>query len=181
VQPRTDPKLFRQRFLDAAWKLGTAGGADAVKIRAIAEDVGVSAALIYAYFEDKASLMAALQAIGAARFEAMLADRSTGEPDAALLRLCECYLDYMREHAWLYAGSSGMSVDSLHVRTFVERAMALLDAPARAAAATHLWIGVQGLFAACEQAPRLATQTTVHEHLELLIDAVRSARRFASE
>ncbi|HWB79749.1 MAG TPA: TetR/AcrR family transcriptional regulator, partial [Nannocystaceae bacterium] len=108
MQPRTDSKEFRKRFIEAAWALGATRGGEAVKIRDIAESVGVSAALIYAYFEDKASLMAELQAIGAERFDAMVAERSQGAGGDALLSLCECYLEYMDQHGWLYVGPPGL-------------------------------------------------------------------------
>lgn len=179
VQPRIDPKEFRKRFIDAAWALGASRGGEGVKIRDIAEAVGVSAALIYAYFEDKASLMAELQAIGAERFDAMVTERSQLQGGDDLLGLCECYLEHMRVHGWLYAAPPGLSADTIHVRAFLRRASTLLDAADGDVRAIHLWIGVHGLFAAGQCAPSLAEQLDAREHLTLLIDAVRRHGRRA--
>jgi AcrR family transcriptional regulator len=181
VQPKLDPKRFRRRFIEAAWTLGASRGADAVKIRDIAEYVGVSAALIYSYFEDKASLMSELQAVGAERFDALVAERSQRDEGCALICLCECYLEYMREHGWLYEGSPGLSADCAHVRSFVRRASALLGTDDDDARGVHLWIAVQGFFAARTCAPQLTERIDVREHLGLWVDALRQHRRLAAE
>src|SRR5688500_6747801 len=98
---------LRERFIQTAWELGTSGGYDAVKVRAIAAAVGVSGALLYTYFEDKAALMDELRARGCAILDAELErimQRAQGR--VRLEMLCRGYLGYMAEQAWLYLGDS---------------------------------------------------------------------------
>lgn len=165
---------MRERFVAAAWRLGNTVGYDGLKIRTIAEDVGVSAALIYSYFDDKASLMDELRTLGATRFDEMLAEQPS-HGDGALEAACEVYLRYMREHAWLHMDGAGLAPDSRHVSSFVRHVAGLLDDEGlgRDEAAMHLWIGVQGLLAASQCSPQIAESTSARQHLRLLIEAVR--------
>ncbi len=149
------PKFFRERFIASAWKLGCAGGYEAVKIRAIAEDVGVSGALIYSYFDDKASLMDELRRIGYQELDNALMEAVAGaEPRTALLRLSRCYVDRMRRLAWLYSGDSKLELhgpSSDHAQAFLRYAADFLgrltmgvDEPP-ATVALHLWLALRGV------------------------------------
>jgi AcrR family transcriptional regulator len=150
------PRPLHERFIDTAWKLGSAGGYGAVKIRAISEVVGVSGALLYSYFEDKAALMDELRARGCAVLEIALEQAlQQASAHGAVDRLCRAYLDYMREHAWLYLGESKRELvgpKAPHAQALIRRLAKVLD-PSGAMlepvhnTALHLWLALQGVVA----------------------------------
>lgn len=153
---RASKAATRERFAASAWRLGCAGGYDAVKIRTIAEDVGVSGALIYSYFEDKASLMDALRGFGLGQLEAALTEEMGGAGQWKLLRLVNRYVQYMREYVWLYEGDSKGVVTgpmAAHAQSFILRATAVLhdgiaetlDQATASTLAVHLWLSLNGL------------------------------------
>lgn len=176
MQPRAGQTFFRKRFLDAAWQLGCTGGYAAVKVRAIADQVGVSAALIYAYFEDKASLMEELRTIGAERLDDRLLERAYGQRDARVLSFCADYLRHMRELGWLYVDGHGLGAEAPCARVFFARAadVVVTDASQNQPTqlALHLWIGLQGLLAASSSSQHLVDDALEDDHLRLLLGAL---------
>jgi AcrR family transcriptional regulator len=117
--------------VDAAWKLGTESGDDALTIRNIASHVGISPALLYTYFEGKGALMREMQSMATPQLEAYLATAAdtASSPNEALFRLCVAYVEFAREHRWLY--SMTVAVDdsdaaNRSIDAFVVRAVELL-------------------------------------------------------
>lgn len=125
---------LRRRIVDAAWRLGNETGDDALTIRNIAARVGISPALLYTYFEGKGALMREMQALAAPQLEAQLGAALQGEhaPMEALFRLCIAYVEFAREHRWLYTmttrGFEGGEAANHSTDAFVARATELLRA-----------------------------------------------------
>src|SRR4029453_10121938 len=65
----------RQRVIDAALELGSAGGYDAVQMRDVARTAGVALGTIYRYFTSKDHLLAAAMVDWSADLERRLAQR----------------------------------------------------------------------------------------------------------
>jgi len=65
----------RQRVIDAALRLGSAGGYDAVQMRDVAREAGVALGTIYRYFSSKDHLLAAAMVDWTADLEARLGER----------------------------------------------------------------------------------------------------------
>lgn len=155
---------IRRRIVDAAWTLGNESGDDALTIRNIASRVGISPALLYTYFEGKGALMREMQRLAAPRLEQQLsqATEAIGDPSDALFRMCVAYVEFAREHRWLYSmtardvggGAANRSTDA-----FVSRATELLGArdghsrDEHAVAALQLRIALAGL---AEASPAMA-------------------------
>lgn len=157
---------LRRRIVDAAWKLGNESGDDALTIRNIAAQVGISPALLYTYFEGKGALMREMQALAAPQLEAQLDAALVGdlEPMEALFRLCVAYVEFAREHRWLYTMTArGNDSDAANSPdAFVARATALLRAREDATSgdpvtgALQLRVALGGLAdGELEQRPRL--------------------------
>lgn len=154
---RAVPRDFRRIFCDAAWHLGKTRGHAGLTVRAIAEAIDVSAALLYSHYQDKSALMAELHRFAAARLgdELDRAGQSACTFDR-LVRLCTTYVEFVRAHGWLYEGSRSELASPTdlveHRRAFTERVEPLLGTELTAAnhiavgtPAHHLWIGVHGL------------------------------------
>ena len=91
-----DIAAFRRRAIAAATRLFAAHGYEAVTMRAIAAELGVSAMTPYRYFDGKEALFAGVRAEAFRRFadrlEAALAGR--GAPLARLRRLKQAYVAF---------------------------------------------------------------------------------------
>lgn len=181
-------KIAKQDFVTSAWKLGCAGGYEAVKIRAVAEHAGVSGALIYSYYEDKAALMDALRAMGADLLDVRLDEEMQRAEPAELLRLTRRYIAFMREHAWLYRGESKVDLngpDAQHAQALIRRAASLLelgtaelgDQPEPGvSAALHLWLSLRGVVL-IPLASLTFTQAFVDAHAALCVRGVTASSR----
>ena len=64
----TDVADFRDRLCEAAERLFAERGPDAVTMRQLASELGVSPMTPYRYFEDKEDILAAVRANGFTRF-----------------------------------------------------------------------------------------------------------------
>jgi AcrR family transcriptional regulator len=171
------PNPLHERFIQTAWQLGASEGYAGVKIRAIADAVGVSSALLYSYFEDKAALMDELRGRGCAILDAELEramQRARGL--AGVEALCRGYLGYMAEHAWLYLGESKRELigpTAPHAEVFIRRLSALLGERGDEHApspnpALHLWLALQGVIALM-RALGTWDAAFVESHLRLLL------------
>lgn len=91
---------LRQRILQAVARLHGLGGYDAVTMRAVAKDVGVSAMSLYRYFPNKAALLKEVwsgvldEALSAARANNQLDTSSIGR----LRRLYTSYIQFWLAH-----------------------------------------------------------------------------------
>jgi len=102
VLSESDVADFRERLCDAAERLFAERGPDAVTMRQLAAELGVSPMTPYRYFQDKEDILAAVRANAFTRFaEAMEAARSThgGRSSADV---GDAYLRFAFEHPHMY-------------------------------------------------------------------------------
>lgn len=100
----TDVADFRDRLCEAAERLFAERGPDAVTMRQLAAELGVSPMTPYRYFQDKDDILAAVRANGFNRFaDALEAARASGAtPQAKGAAVGEAYLDFAFEHPHTY-------------------------------------------------------------------------------
>ena len=96
---------FRERLCAAAERLFAARGPDAVTMRQLAAELGVSPMTPYRYFQDKEDILAAVRANGFNRFaEALEKARNTTDGDARRkgAAVGEAYVAFALEHPHTY-------------------------------------------------------------------------------
>lgn len=95
---------FRERLIEAAEHLFAEKGPDAVTMRQLAAELGVSPMTPYRYFKDKDAILAAVRASGFARFaDAMeAAYASVAEPVARSKEVGRAYAKFVGEHPHAY-------------------------------------------------------------------------------
>jgi AcrR family transcriptional regulator len=102
LQP-DDIAAFRRRAAAAATRLFARDGYDAVTMRALADELGVSAMTPYRYLAGKDELFALVRIQAFEQFAAYLDDaRAAADPAARLRRLKARYLRFAAEHADAY-------------------------------------------------------------------------------
>jgi AcrR family transcriptional regulator len=104
VLSETDVADFRERLCEAAERLFAEKGPEAVTMRQLAAELGVSPMTPYRYFQDKDDILAAVRANGFNRFaDALEAARAKpGSPRAKGAAVGEAYLDFAFEHPHTY-------------------------------------------------------------------------------
>lgn len=96
VLSETDVADFRERLCEAAERLFAERGPDAVTMRQLAAELGVSPMTPYRYFQDKEDILAAIRTNGFNRFaEAMEAARASRQ-------VGEAYIKFAFEHPHTY-------------------------------------------------------------------------------
>ncbi|MFC3076669.1 TetR/AcrR family transcriptional regulator [Phenylobacterium terrae] len=106
--PRTlsesDVAGFRERLCEAAERLFSERGPDAVTMRQLASELGVSPMTPYRYFKDKDDILAAVRAGAFDRFAEALeaAYAEAGDARARSARVAEAYLDFAFAHPQTY-------------------------------------------------------------------------------
>lgn len=106
--PRTltesDVAGFRERLCEAAERLFSERGPDAVTMRQLASELGVSPMTPYRYFKDKDDILAAVRAGAFDRFAEALetAFAEGGDARARGARVAEAYLDFAFAHPQTY-------------------------------------------------------------------------------
>jgi len=100
----TDVADFRDRLCAAAERLFAEQGPDAVTMRQLAAELGVSPMTPYRYFEDKNDILASVRATGFTRFaEALEAARNgAATPRAKGAAVGEAYMTFALEHPHTY-------------------------------------------------------------------------------
>ena len=95
---------FRDRLIEAAERLFVEHGADAVSMRRLAAELGVSPMTPYRYFRDKDDILAAARASGFDRFAEALetAFASAADPIARAQAVGAAYLKFAFEHPAAY-------------------------------------------------------------------------------
>lgn len=163
---RGEGELLRAEILDAATRLiGQTGDAEALAIRTLAHEVGVTAPSIYRHFDDKAAILRAVVEERFADFtERMKAStRGSRSPFNALRRRCEAYLRFAEEEPGHYRVLfSAASLGPVHIGVtdgphpgapsffaLVESVQRCIEAGARPGndptfAATMLWSTLHG-------------------------------------
>ena len=104
VLSETDVADFRERLCSAAERLFAERGPDAVTMRQLAAELGVSPMTPYRYFEDKDDILAAVRANGFNRFAAALerARDSTTGARARSLAVADAYLTFALDNPNAY-------------------------------------------------------------------------------
>lgn len=104
VLTETDVADFRERLCAAAERLFAERGPDAVTMRQLASELGVSPMTPYRYFQDKNDILAAVRANGFNRFaEALEQARAAGaNPRAKGAAVGEAYVNFALEHPHTY-------------------------------------------------------------------------------
>jgi AcrR family transcriptional regulator len=104
VLSETDVADFRERLCEAAERLFAEKGPDAVTMRQLAAELGVSPMTPYRYFHDKDDILAAVRANGFNRFaDALDAARARAQsPRAKGAAVGEAYLDFAFAHPNTY-------------------------------------------------------------------------------
>jgi AcrR family transcriptional regulator len=100
-----DIVLFRDRLCDAAERLFAESGPDAVTIRQLAADVGVSPMTPYRYFKDKDAILAAVRARAFDRHAETLErayDEAEANPLSRANAIGEAYVAFAFEHPAAY-------------------------------------------------------------------------------
>jgi AcrR family transcriptional regulator len=99
VLSESDVADFRERLCEAAERLFAEKGPDAVTMRQLAAELGVSPMTPYRYFQDKEDILAAVRTNGFTRFaEAMEAARAKGGGQG----VGDAYLRFAFEHPHTY-------------------------------------------------------------------------------
>ena len=104
VLSETDVADFRERLCEAAERLFAERGPDAVTMRQLAAELGVSPMTPYRYFRDKEDILAAIRASGFNRFAAAL-ERARGAAKSARAKgaaVGEAYVSFALENAHAY-------------------------------------------------------------------------------
>ena len=105
VLSESDVADFRERLCDAAEKLFAEKGPDAVTMRQLASELGVSPMTPYRYFADKEDILAAVRTNGFNRFagslESALAN-TQGSAKAKSSAVGEAYLNFAFAHPQTY-------------------------------------------------------------------------------
>jgi len=164
MSPR-DPAPTRAAIVAAAGALLEAGGPEAVTLRAVGADAGVSRSAAYRHFEDKAELLRALAASTltelAARIRRDAAQDDGGRAESALHRGCAAYLAYALEqphHYQLIFGDTPLTEPGADLEAAADDAMLAIrelvgEAQARGElgpgpereVATVIWVLLHGL------------------------------------
>ena len=104
ILSETDVADFRERLCEAAERLFAERGPDAVTMRQLAAELGVSPMTPYRYFKDKEDILAAVRTNGFNRFAEALerARDSAGSARAKSAAVGEAYVTFAFEHPHTY-------------------------------------------------------------------------------
>jgi len=105
VLSESDVADFRERLCDVAERLFAEKGPEAVTMRQLAAELGVSPMTPYRYFADKEDILAAVRTNGFNRFALALEQAYAGAPKGARARgaaVGEAYLNFAFEHPQTY-------------------------------------------------------------------------------
>lgn len=132
VLSESDVADFRERLCDAAEKLFAEKGPDAVTMRQLAAELGVSPMTPYRYFADKEDILAAVRANGFNRFALALEQAYAGAaslpPRARGAAVGEAYLNFAFEHPQTYKAM--FDLNQPHEENYPELVAAALRARA---------------------------------------------------
>lgn len=162
---------LRRALVEHALLAIESGGLDAVRIRSLSREIGVTHRAAAAHFRDKSDLLAAALAVGYGRLSARLSrglvqgatPESFGadQPDAgALLRIALAYGAFVREEPKLFLAMSGARLNASGRHAELEEAIqsafahvvdaARMDGYADAEnAALHFWACMLGVLLQC--------------------------------
>jgi AcrR family transcriptional regulator len=90
------PDGTRQRLIACAVTVLTAEGVDAVTVRRVAREAGISHGAPLRHFPSRAALLAAVASTGFARLNARLDALAATDPRERLVSACRSFVDFMR-------------------------------------------------------------------------------------
>lgn len=180
-------------ILAAARKLLEVGGQDALTMRAVARELGVSAPALYFHYESREDLLRQLTADGLLQFGRYLSEAVAGEPDPerSIHRMADAYAQFAFERPQLFVLLFGpCPEDRLVDPAIAEGASApLLEAVAKLVPPERVLSIAQALWSLAHGYATLALaaqfrlggepQQAMHEALELLLAGLRLAERTA--
>ncbi len=102
------PVAGRRQILTAARNIGIQSGWKAVTIRAVAQQLGYTAPLLYEHFRDKQEILTELAIEGQLSLSAELARNLPVDPVDASLIIVERYWSFMLENKQIYRLMNGM-------------------------------------------------------------------------
>ena len=104
---------LRRALLDAAVRTLQKQGLDALTLRAVGNELGVSRSALYRHFVDKAALLTAVASEGFRMLHCDLraAWENAGKGRAGALKMGEAYVDFALEHPWHYRVMFGSGFD----------------------------------------------------------------------
>ncbi|MCA9562540.1 MAG: TetR/AcrR family transcriptional regulator, partial [Myxococcales bacterium] len=115
---------MRDRILAASRSIFLDEGLDALSMRRVAQEVGISAMTIYIYFENRQAIVLALLREGLALLEHRLVEATkSDDPMSRIDDLSKAYLDFAEEHPRYY-GAFTCPVE-MHAELDVDSATAL--------------------------------------------------------
>jgi AcrR family transcriptional regulator len=97
------PLLKLDAIVERAVAVVDEGGADALSLRALARDLGVSAPALYDHIESKDDLLRRVAAVGYAELAASWAAIDTDEPEAWIRASSHAYVDFALERPGRFA------------------------------------------------------------------------------
>src|ERR1700739_3810700 len=109
VLSETEIAGFRERLIDVAERLFAGKGLEAVSVRQLAGELGVSAMTPYRYFKDKDEMLAAVRARGFDRFAQAL--ETAVRPRASVLSRVEAVTDAYLRFAFDHPAAYGLMFD----------------------------------------------------------------------
>ena len=180
---------LRRGLIDAAQRLLESQGVEALSLRAVAREAGVSPAAPYRHFRDRNALLAEVARRGFQRFEADLVrawDDGRPEPFRALVNCGRAYLEFARRQPAYYSAmfEAGPPPETdPDLARAGERALAVLGGaveslwarepksrrPPPRMVALHIWSlshGIASLFLGCGEVARQPLPMTPEDLLE---------------
>lgn len=101
--PPPRPTLSRPTIVAAALRLVSESGLDALSLRRLASDLGVTAPALYAHVRDKSDLLAAMAESGFRRLIERYAEITTDDPIERITCQCRIYVDLALAEPGLFA------------------------------------------------------------------------------
>jgi AcrR family transcriptional regulator len=139
ILSEADVADFRERLCEAAERLFAERGPDAVTMRQLAAELGVSPMTPYRYFKDKEDILAAVRANGFDRFSEAL-ERARDGAQGARARgaaVGQAYVDFAFQHPHTY--KLMFDLNQPHEKDYPE----LVRAARRARETMTAWVGDQ--------------------------------------
>lgn len=132
----------RKRLIGCALEVLASEGVDAVTVRRVARDAGISHGAPLRHFPNRTALLTALAATGYTRLTERLGSVPDGEPHERLAAACESYVDFARGGPALFELMFRPDMTALGTAAF---ARFRTYVPGSDLVAASLWAALRGL------------------------------------